>query len=228
LGNPPKLTMAKKPPPFNNPFGNLSLKKAEPAKAVSTVAPKPPKAAPVPTLDAESRLFLESVGAVEPVKVGKTHAPAPAPRSAAEVPIATEEAESLARLAELVAGDGQFELSDTDEFVEGSVRGLDPRVLRKLKSGDFAWQAHIDLHGLHRDEAHARLDRFVQQGRVLGHRCLLVVHGRGLHSKDNVPVLKQSVQQWLASGRLSRQVLAFCSARPSDGGAGAVYVLLRR
>ena len=57
---------------------------------------------------------------------------------------------------------------------------------------------------------------------------MLVVTGRGLHSKDQLPVLKEGVQQWLTRGRATKQVLGFCTARPKDGGAGAVYVLLRR
>ena len=61
-----------------------------------------------------------------------------------------------------------------------------------------------------------------------GHRCVLLVHGRGLHSKDNIPILKQAVRSWLERGQIARAVLAFASARPCDGGVGAVYVLLRR
>jgi DNA-nicking Smr family endonuclease len=57
---------------------------------------------------------------------------------------------------------------------------------------------------------------------------VIVVHGRGLHSKDNVPVLKEAVRGWLATQRFSRHVLAFATARQEDGGAGAIYVLLRR
>ena len=57
---------------------------------------------------------------------------------------------------------------------------------------------------------------------------MLVVTGRGLHSKDQVSVLKDALKRWMATGRFSRHVLAFATARPHDGGAGAVYVLLRR
>ena len=61
-----------------------------------------------------------------------------------------------------------------------------------------------------------------------GYRCVLVVHGRGLNSKDQIPVLKEHMKSWLARGRTGRHVLAFTSARQHDGGAGALYVLLRR
>ena len=61
-----------------------------------------------------------------------------------------------------------------------------------------------------------------------GQRCVLLIHGRGRNSKDNRPVLKEQVRIWLSHGRLSRLVLAFATAPLTNGGAGAVYVLLRR
>jgi DNA-nicking Smr family endonuclease len=218
----------KKSEPFNNPFSGLKLPAKAPAPAKPAAPPPPPKAKPPPALDAEAALFLEAVGEVAPVRPSAGRAPPAAPPSAEALRIPSEEAESLARLAELVSGEGDFDLADSDEFIEGSVHGFDANVLRKLRAGEFSTQAHVDLHGLTRDEAKGALERFVQKARVAGHRCVLVVTGRGLHSKDQVPVLKAGVQQWLSRGRLAKHVLAFCSARPRDGGAGAVYVLLRR
>ncbi len=221
--------MSKKEQPFNNPFGAIKLKQAEPPKKPAAPAPPPrvaqKKEAP---LSDEARLFLEAVGAVEPVKVSPTRVGPPPPRSVNDVRIPTEEAESLAALAELVSATGEFELADSDEFIEGAVQGFDERVMRKLRAGDFSTQARVDLHGLTRDEARLELERFLTSARTAGHRCVLVVTGRGLHSEDQVPVLKQGVQQWLTHGRVSKFVLGFCTARPKDGGAGAIYVLLRR
>lgn len=216
----------KKSEPFNNPFSGLKLPAKAPAKPAAP--PPPPKAKAPPALDAEAALFLEAVGEVAPVRPSAGRAPPAVPPSAEALRLPTEEAESLARLAELVSGEGEFDLADSDEFIEGAVHGFDANVLRKLRAGEFSTQAHVDLHGLTRDEAKAALERFVQKARVAGHRCVLVVTGRGLHSKDQVPVLKAGVQQWLSRGRLTKHVLAFCTARPKDGGAGAVYVLLRR
>lgn len=217
----------KKPEPFNNPFGQLKLPgKPAPAKvAPPPAAPKKPRPG---SEDEDAALFLESVGEVRPVRAAAPRAPLPPGRTADEVVIPSEEAESLARLAELVSGEGPFDLADSDEFIEGAVQGFDERVRRKLRAGAFSPQAHVDLHGLKKDEAKAALEAFVQKSRVAGLRCVLVVHGRGLHSKDQIPVLKQSVQVWLSHGRPAKHVLAFCTARPQDGGAGAVYVLLRR
>ena len=135
-------------------------------------------------------------------------------------PRTDEDAEVLAQLSELVAGDAPFDLSDSDEFIEGHLPSLDPEVLRKLRKGEIAVQGHVDLHGLTRDEAKSALERFLLAARQAGKRCVLVVHGRGLHSKDQIPVLKTSVQLWLTRGRIARWVLAFSTARPHDGGVG--------
>lgn len=219
----------KKDEPFNNPFAKLKLpEKPQPVKAPAAPPPPPKKKAKPGADDEDAALFLEMVGEVRPVRDTVPRAPPPPPRTADEISIPSEEAESLARLAELVSGEGPFELADSDEFIEGAVHGFDERVLRKLRTGAFSFQAHVDLHGLTKEQAKSELEQFIQRSQVAGKRCVLVVHGRGLHSKDQIPVLKQSVQVWLSHGRAAKHVLAFCSARPQDGGVGAVYVLLRR
>jgi len=136
--------------------------------------------------------------------------------------------EALRALEALVSGEAPFDLSDTDEFIEGRAPGLDLAIVRRLRRGEFAVQGHFDLHGLTKDEAKAQVDLFLKKARSSGKRCVLLVHGRGLHSKDQVPVLKDALRSWLSSARFGRHVLAFATARPVDGGAGALYVLLRR
>lgn len=220
--------------PFNNPFSGLKLKPAEPPKKAEPPKPKiqvPPKkvAPPVPVRDEDDEsLFRRLFSDVEPVRGGPQVIP-PAPPSPEERrQIRDEEEEVVDTLFELVAGSGPFDIADTDEYVEGAVAGLDKRIVRKLRRGDYSFQSYIDLHGLTRSEARDALENFIEESRFRGHRCVLVVHGRGLHSKDQVPVLKESVQGWLSHGRIGSRVLAFTSARPHDGGVGAVYVLLRR
>jgi len=166
------------------------------------------------------------VGEVQPLKRGAERVE-PAKRATLP-PRSDEDAEVLAQLSELVAGDAPFDLADSDEYIEGSLPSLDPRLVRKLRKGEISVQGHVDLHGLTREEAKAALERFLLASRQAGKRCVLVVHGRGLHSKDRIPILKTSLQVWLSRGRMARWVLAFTTARPHDGGAGAVYVLLRR
>jgi DNA-nicking Smr family endonuclease len=100
--------------------------------------------------------------------------------------------------------------------------------VRRLRDGAFALEAHLDLHGLDRHEAKSAVRDFIERARSEGRRCVLLVHGRGLGSKEGVPVLKERLREWLTRGGIGRKVLAFASARPCDGGTGALYVLLRR
>jgi DNA-nicking Smr family endonuclease len=120
-----------------------------------------------------------------------------------------------------------MDITFSDEYMEGFIHGLDPKLMRALRKGKFPFQDYIDLHGLTRQEASIRLRDFLVRSRALGKRCVLVVHGRGLNSENNVGVLKENLPVWLNAGPLKRMVLAFCTARPYDGGTGAAYVLLR-
>lgn len=216
----------KKSEGFNTPFAQLKkLVKQEPQKK-SGPPPSSQRSAskPVSTSDDE-RAFLDAMAGVAPIS--KRHElPVNVPQINAR--IVSEEAEALAQLYDLVSGRGEFDLSDTDEFIEGSAPGVDARLLLALKRGDYAFQAHLDLHGMTRDEAKNAVDQFLTQSKRDGKRCVLLVHGRGVHSKDQIPVLKEQLTVWLNRGRMGKLVLAFCTARPHDGGAGAMYVLLRR
>lgn len=102
--------------------------------------------------------------------------------------------------------------------------GVDRRTLRKLKRGDLQATARLDLHGQTAAEAVKALRRFLDTSGHR-HRCVCIVHGRGLHSEGNVPILKTRVREQL---RQHRAVLAYTDAPRSDGGSGAVYVLLRK
>jgi len=134
----------------------------------------------------------------------------------------------MRHLDELVHGVAPFEMADTEEYVEAAVKGLDRRIVKKLRRGEYSIQAHLDLHGYRKEEARLEVARFIEESVSRDLRCVLVVHGRGLGSKDNIPVLKEKLTAWLTRGAIGRHVLAFTSARPFDGGTGAVYVLLRR
>ena len=135
---------------------------------------------------------------------------------------------ALADLRDLVEGRGEITIQYTDEYMEGLAPGVDRRLAQRLHRGDYAVQAHIDLHGHTVENAKVVVERFVTEAYAAGQRCVLLIHGRGLNSKDNRPVLKEQVRIWLSHGRLSRLVLAFATAPLTNGGAGAVYVLLRR
>jgi len=102
--------------------------------------------------------------------------------------------------------------------------GLQNNVLKKLRRGYFGLDAEIDLHGLTSSEAKRQLLQFLQTSSEAGYRCVHIVHGKGHRSADNHPVLKNNLNLWL---RQHRDVQAFCSASPKDGGTGAVFVLLQ-
>ncbi len=102
--------------------------------------------------------------------------------------------------------------------------GIGPDVLRKLRRGEWVIQDHLDLHGLRVGEARELLGQFLREALKRGLRCVRVVHGKGLGSKDRQPVLKGKTRVWLAQ---REEVIAFCQARPAEGGSGALVVLLR-
>lgn len=142
--------------------------------------------------------------------------------------LAEEEIQAYAQLVDLVAGDGPFELSNSDEYIDGAVLGISPDVLNKLREGYFSHQDCLDLHGLNREQAKAEVRDFLMDAFAARTRCVLIIPGRGLNSKDREPVLKNSLVAWFLRAPLKRVVLAFASARSYDGGWGAFYVLLRK
>jgi len=216
---PPK----KKADGFNTPFKSLKLELPKPQLPTRAVTPPPPKR-PAARLQDDEELFLGAMDGVVPL----SNRGQPAPTLPPNPRIVDENAEALARLSELVSGQGPFDITDSDEFIEGSAPNVDEQLMRTLRRGDFAVQGHLDLHGMTRVEAREAVERFLHAARRDGKRCVLLVHGRGLNSKDQIPVLKENLKGWLNRGRIGREVLAFATARPHDGGAGAVYVLLRR
>ena len=102
--------------------------------------------------------------------------------------------------------------------------GLSRQVLKKLRNGTWVIQSQLDLHGLDRHEAREALAGFLASCIKRGLRCVRVIHGKGLGSKNREPVLKTKVKHWLTQ---RDEVLAYCQARPDDGGSGALVVLLK-
>lgn len=103
--------------------------------------------------------------------------------------------------------------------------GVQKNVLRRFRRGHFSLEAELDLHGLTVEQARATLAAFLHQALTEDRRCVRIIHGKGLRSEARLPVLKGCVNTWLQH---NNDILAFCSARPEDGGTGAVYVLLRK
>ena len=114
-------------------------------------------------------------------------------------------------------------LLDADESLSFRRPGMGIDVVRKLRRGEWSIQGQLDLHGLRRDDARDSLSDFIKDAVKVGWRCVRVVHGKGLGSPGKTPVLKGRVQSWLIQ---KSEVLAFAQARPAQGGAGALIVLL--
>lgn len=170
----------------------------------------------------ERRLFEIAVGPVQRLAPNGRATPArprPEPR-----PLQRERDEA-AVMREALSDEFDVEtLLHTDELLSYRRPGLGPDVVRKLREGRWAIQGAIDLHGLRTDEAREALGRFIRESHQHGLRCLRVVHGKGLGSPGRTPVLKGRVLRWLVQ---KKEVLAFVQARPAEGGAGALVVLLR-
>ena len=98
-----------------------------------------------------------------------------------------------------------------------------PRILRRLKRGEYAVQDEVDLHALGVDAAATLLREFLADARRRQRLCVRVVHGKGLHSGSAGPVIRQMTERLL---RQRSDVLAFASAPGAQGGTGAVLVLL--
>jgi DNA-nicking Smr family endonuclease len=114
-------------------------------------------------------------------------------------------------------------LLEVDENLSFRRPGIGTDVTRKLRRGDWSIQRQLDLHGLRRDDARETLSIFIREAHQHGIRCVRVVHGKGLGSPGKAPVLKSRVHSWLVQ---KNEVLAFVQAKPADGGAGALVVLL--
>ncbi len=170
----------------------------------------------------ERDLFARSVGPVLPVYAA---ARASASRPRAE-PLPRQRAlDDAAVLREAISDEFDVEsLLDTDDALSWRRDGIGHEVVRQLRRGVWVTQAHLDLHGLRREAARERLGDFMHEAVRCGLRCVRIVHGKGLGSPGRTPVLKSKVKTWLVQ---NNDVIAFAHARASDGGHGAVVVLLR-
>lgn len=172
-----------------------------------------------PTPD-ERALFRGAVADAVPMESDKVHyeplRPPPIPHQHLRDEAAAL-GESLAPAPLEILLEGGDELS----FLR---HGLPRTLLRDLRRGRWVLQSELDLHGMSRDEARQALGEFLADSLACGHRCLRIVHGKGLRSPGREPVLKELVRVWLAH---RQDVLAYCQSRAADGGGGAVAVLLR-
>lgn len=181
----------------------------------------------LPKVDASAlhdpaELFRHAAGEVAPLKDRNLAdldrpTPAPLPRKREE-----DEREVLREALESpLTFEDRLDMGDEAAYLRV---GLPRRVLTDLRRGRWVVQGELDLHGLTRDEARASLAQFIALALQQGRRCLRVIHGKGHGSPGRLPVLKHLSRGWLAQ---REDILAFCQARPHDGGDGALLVLLQ-
>lgn len=168
----------------------------------------------------DSTLFRNTVGEIQPVKARHRNQQTSKP-PAKVLQRRHEERKTLEESLHNPTEETTAEPAEGASFQRGSVTR---KRMRELRSGKLPVRDDIDLHGLTRQEAKPQLHSFIHTCAHSGISCVLVVHGKGMRSGANGPVLKNAVNRWL---RDWETVLAFCPARSCDGGSGAVYVLLK-
>jgi DNA-nicking Smr family endonuclease len=166
----------------------------------------------------EFRAAMRDVRRLRHANTAPPAAPKPPPRAR------FARADQLAVLQESLQPPADEALLSSGDELSFRRPHISETVLLKLRRGQYAVDAEIDLHGLVAREAKGALREFIASAVIGGLRCVRVIHGKGRRSGPRGPVLKNIVNHWLQQ---SDHVLAFGSARAVDGGSGAVYVLLR-
>ena len=138
------------------------------------------------------------------------------------------ETEARRLMQEAMDEDSPIAILDHPEYIEGWVRIEGKRFLPNLRNGVYSIQGQIDLHGLNREEAQAAVEDYIIRMSRFRSCCIKIIHGRGINSPADRATLKESLQRFLSTRRMSRYVVAYASAHSRDGGVGAVYVLLSR
>ena len=195
------------------------------ARARQEAQIKAARAAALLKARAEKELFSRAIGPVKALPA--KHLPGQRAKiplvQVAPIPV-QQQLDELAVMREAISDGFDVEsLLDTDEALSFRRPGMGPDVVRKLRRGGWSIQRQLDLHGLRREDARDALSAFIREAHKAGLRCVRVVHGKGLGSPGKTPVLKGRVQSWLVQ---KAEVLAFVQARPAEGGAGALVVLL--
>lgn len=173
------------------------------------------------TDDENSKLFRDTIGTVHRIQSDTVPSRPSKPRP---VPFKSLEDERKV-ISELLDGDIDPSTLETGEELLFRRQGIQNKTFRKLRNGSYRIEAHIDLHGMTAATAKESLTLFLHECKNKNRRCAKIIHGKGYRSKGGKPVIKNKVNLWL---RQRKDILAFCSARPDDGGTGAIYVLIKR
>lgn len=175
--------------------------------------------------DEDKALFRQMMGGVKPLQKNNKAKLSSSPKISTVIH-PREKALVLRNTApdNIYLSDYYTEAVQANSILSFCSHSIPSKRLRELKTGQIPWQSRLDLHGLRPDAARQSLLKFIGQQSALGHRCLLIIHGKGSH-RGEAPILKNLVNHWLPQ---FPQILAFHSALARDGGSGALYVLLKR
>ena len=169
----------------------------------------------------DKALFRQAVGPVKRLKHDRVELRPTPPKPT----VSKRPADASLAFKETLSDEFEPQESPAGETLLFSRPGIQHGMVRKLRRGQLAIGAELDLHGQTVAEARSSLGEFLADCRHRNIRAVRIIHGKGHGSRNNKPVLKGMVNRWLQQ---CDEVLAFCSARREDGGTGAVYVLLRR
>lgn len=168
----------------------------------------------------DSALFREAVGNIKPLTQDRVVQNRPKPNFS--ITRKENEPSDTPLFSDTDSDQKLLERGDELSFSRPEVQ---KPTLRKLRRGQFKIENELDLHGLTADMAKVALSEFLEECHQRSQRCVCVIHGKGIGSENQYPIIKNKVNHWL---RQSNNVLAFCSAQVADGGTGAIYLLLKQ
>ncbi|MBQ0795740.1 DNA endonuclease SmrA [Zhongshania sp.] len=172
----------------------------------------------------DDRLFAEEMVGVKPLEIERRVVIRKDDGGA--VNIAARRAAATAQSnARNFLSTSEIELLDPYYVLEFKREGVQNGVFRRLKQGKYAIEARLDLHKMTVEQARLQVFEFIREAMKADLRTIMIVHGRGHHSESTGAVLKSYVNRWLPE---MEEVQGFCSAQPQHGGAGAVYIMLRK
>ena len=205
----------------------MQLKPQEvPSAAPAVSLEKPDSISPKLPLEAtDEEIFSEAMNDV--IRTSWKHAPHPSSEPVRK-PDTDSAAEEHKLMQEAMNEDTPIPILDHPEYIEGWIGVAGKRYLPNLRNGLYSIQGQLDLHGMNREEAQIAVEEYIIRMSRFRSCCIKIIHGRGINSPFDRATLKESLQRFLSTRRMSRYVVAYASAPARDGGVGCVYVLLSR
>ncbi len=178
--------------------------------------------APFSEYEDDFQLFREAVKDIKPLAHDKVIHPV---KKIAQHPKKQHHTLEQASIVDTLSDQAEVESINPLDKLSHCPSGIQKRVFKKLRRGQYIIIDELDLHGLNVRQAKKLLLHFLETALQIEGSCVSIIHGKGHRSANREPIIKRQTNHWL---KQHPRVLAFHSAQPKDGGTGAVYVLLRR